>query len=109
MATQAISADFPYAPPLRGRPRLPDALYRGRHGDPVLFLHGNPTSSYLWRNIIPHVQAPARCIALDLIGWANRTSRYRLFFFDHATYVEGFIDTLAYSISPSSFTTGARP
>jgi len=37
-------------------------------GQPVLFLHGNPTSSYLWRNIIPLVAPHARCIAPDLIG-----------------------------------------
>jgi len=37
-------------------------------GDPIVFLHGNPTSSYLWRNIIPHVQSQGRCIAPDLIG-----------------------------------------
>ena len=37
-------------------------------GTPVLFLHGNPTSSYLWRNIIPLVAGKARCIAPDLIG-----------------------------------------
>ena len=37
-------------------------------GPPVLFLHGNPTSSYLWRNVIPHVAPHARCIAPDLIG-----------------------------------------
>jgi len=32
-------------------------------GDPIVFLHGNPTSSYLWRNIIPHVRELGRCIA----------------------------------------------
>ncbi len=37
-------------------------------GDPVVFLHGNPTSSYLWRNVIPHVRHLGRCIAPDLIG-----------------------------------------
>ena len=37
-------------------------------GDTILFLHGQPTSSYLWRNIIPHLQTNARCIAPDLIG-----------------------------------------
>jgi len=37
-------------------------------GGTILFLHGNPTSSYLWRNIIPHLQSNARCIAPDLIG-----------------------------------------
>ena len=38
------------------------------HDDTVVFLHGNPTSSYLWRNVIPHVEGIARCIAPDLIG-----------------------------------------
>ena len=40
-------------------------------GDPILFLHGNPTSSYLWRNIIPHVQGMGRIIAPDLIGMGD--------------------------------------
>jgi haloalkane dehalogenase len=35
---------------------------------PVVFLHGNPTSSYLWRNVIPHVAEKTRCLAPDLIG-----------------------------------------
>jgi haloalkane dehalogenase len=37
-------------------------------GDPIVFLHGNPTSSYLWRNVIPHVAGLGRCLAPDLIG-----------------------------------------
>ena len=37
-------------------------------GDPIVFLRGNPTSSYLWRNVIPHLQSHGRCIASDLIG-----------------------------------------
>ena len=37
-------------------------------GDPILFIHGNPTSSYLWRNVIPHVSPVGRTIAVDLIG-----------------------------------------
>jgi haloalkane dehalogenase len=64
-------------------------------GDPVLFLHGNPTSSYLWRNIIPHVATESRAIALDLIGMGKSAKpdiEYR--FFDHAKYVEGFIAKL---------------
>jgi haloalkane dehalogenase len=40
-------------------------------GDPIVFLHGNPTSSYLWRNVIPHVQHLGRCIAPDLIGMGD--------------------------------------
>ena len=37
-------------------------------GDPIVLLHGNPTSSYLWRNVIPHLEGLGRCIAPDLIG-----------------------------------------
>ena len=37
-------------------------------GRPIVFQHGNPTSSYLWRNIMPHLADQGRCIALDLIG-----------------------------------------
>ena len=40
-------------------------------GDPIVFLHGNPTSSYLWRNIMPHLTDKARCIAPDLIGMGD--------------------------------------
>lgn len=40
-------------------------------GDPIVFQHGNPTSSYLWRNIMPHLQDQGRCIALDLIGMGD--------------------------------------
>ncbi|MFL5850762.1 MAG: haloalkane dehalogenase [Solirubrobacteraceae bacterium] len=64
-------------------------------GSPVLFLHGNPTSSYLWRNVIPHVSGGARCIAPDLIGMGKSDKPdidYR--FGDHARYLEGFIEAL---------------
>jgi len=40
-------------------------------GDPIVFLHGNPTSSYLWRNILPYLQREGRCIAPDLIGMGD--------------------------------------
>ena len=43
----------------------------GSSGPTVLFLHGNPTSSYIWRNIIPHVAPFGRCIAPDLIGFGQ--------------------------------------
>jgi len=64
-------------------------------GDPILFLHGNPTSSYLWRNVIPHLKQHGRAIALDLIGMGKSEKPdldYR--FVDHAKYVEGFINAL---------------
>ena len=41
------------------------------HGDPIIFQHGNPTSSYLWRNIMPHLAKQGRCIAMDLIGMGD--------------------------------------
>ena len=41
------------------------------HGDPIVFLHGNPTSSYLWRSVIPELAAHGRCIAPDLIGMGD--------------------------------------
>ena len=53
-------------------------------GDPILFLHGNPTSAYLWRNILPHLSPRGRCIAPDLIGMGKSDKpdiKYR--FFDH--------------------------
>jgi len=64
-------------------------------GPVVLFQHGNPTSSYLWRNVIPHVAPHARCIAADLIGMGQSDKpdiAYRVE--DHARYFEGFIDAL---------------
>ena len=64
-------------------------------GDPVLFLHGNPTSSYLWRNIIPYIQPHARCIAPDLIGMGKSDKPdIDYSFLDHAKYIEGFIEAL---------------
>ena len=65
-------------------------------GDPVVFLHGNPTSSYLWRNIIPHVSPLARCVAPDLIGMGasgpSSTGNYR--FVDHAKHLDAFFDAM---------------
>ena len=68
-------------------------------GDPVLFLHGNPTSSFLWRNVVGEVaRAGWRCIALDLIGMGGSGKPdldYRLV--DHLSFVEAFIETMELS------------
>ena len=40
-------------------------------GDPIVFLHGNPTSSYLWRNVMPHLEGQGRLVAPDLIGMGD--------------------------------------
>lgn len=68
-------------------------------GRPVVFLHGNPTSSYLWRNVIGPVSTIARCIAPDLVGMgdsgpsdAPESTRYR--FVDHRRYLDAFLAEL---------------
>ncbi|WP_439371646.1 haloalkane dehalogenase [Bradyrhizobium sp. DASA03120] len=68
----------------------------GAKNAPVaLFLHGNPTSSHIWRNILPLVSPVARCIAPDLIGFGQSGKpdiAYR--FFDHVRYLDALIDGL---------------
>ena len=68
-------------------------------GDPIIFQHGNPTSSYLWRNIMPQLQSLGRCIAMDLIGMGdsekledkgNMTYSYDT----HKKYFDGFLDAI---------------
>ena len=95
MTSKEISAEFPF-----------ESKYVEIHGskmhyvdegsgDPILFLHGNPTSSYLWRNIIPYGIPHGRCIAPDLIGMGKSDKpnlKYR--FLDHYNYIEGFIEKL---------------
>jgi haloalkane dehalogenase len=68
-------------------------------GDPIVFLHGNPTSSYLWRNIIPHLEGRGRCIAPDLIGMGDSQKlpesgpeSYR--FVEHREYLDALLDQL---------------
>lgn len=61
-------------------------------GDPIVFLHGNPTSSYLWRNIIPFLAGQGRCLAPDLIGMGQSdkspSGGYR--FVDHVQYLDAW-------------------
>ncbi|HCP00250.1 MAG: haloalkane dehalogenase [Alphaproteobacteria bacterium] len=68
-------------------------------GDPIVFLHGNPTSSYLWRNIMPYVESFGRCIAPDLIGMGDSDKlrdsgpdRYR--FVEHRDYLHALLAQL---------------
>ncbi|HEU4379504.1 MAG TPA: haloalkane dehalogenase [Hyphomicrobiaceae bacterium] len=62
--------------------------------DPIaLFLHGNPTSSFIWRNIIPHVASVARCLAPDLIGFGNSSKPpIGYLFADHVRYLDAFLE-----------------
>lgn len=64
-------------------------------GDPILFLHGMPTSSYLWRNIIPGCSKNGRCIALDFIGMGKSSKPHISYTIDdHIKYLSGFIKEL---------------
>ncbi len=65
-------------------------------GDPVVFLHGNPTSSYLWRNIIPHVSPRNRCLAPDLIGMgeSGKAPGGSYTYADHARYLDAWFEAM---------------
>jgi len=71
-------------------------------GDPIVFLHGNPTSSYLWRNVMPHLRAHGRCVALDLIGMGDSdklddSGPDRYSFIEHRRYLDAALDALGIS------------
>tara|TARA_R110002110_G_scaffold18688_5_gene78312 strand:- start:1119 stop:2003 length:885 start_codon:yes stop_codon:yes gene_type:complete len=68
-------------------------------GDPILFLHGNPTSSYLWRNIMPHLKDRGRCIAPDLIGMGDSdklepSGPQRYTFREHRRFLDAFLEAV---------------
>jgi haloalkane dehalogenase len=68
-------------------------------GDPIVFLHGNPTSSYLWRNVIPHLEGLGRCIAPDLIGMGDsaklpNSGPGSYTFVEHRRYLDALFDAL---------------
>ena len=65
-------------------------------GDPIVFLHGNPTSSYLWRNVMPHLLGRGRLIAPDLIGMGDsdkldNSGPGSYGFFEHRHYLDSFL------------------
>ena len=75
------------------------AYHESGEGRAVVFLPGNPTSSYLWRNVIPHISGQARCIAPDLIGHGDSAKlddtgpgSYR--FVEHRRYLDALLDRL---------------
>jgi len=64
-------------------------------GDPVVFLHGNPTSSYLWRNILPAIEKTNRVITPDLIGMGDSDKPDIGYTYpDHAAHLHGLLDAL---------------
>ena len=71
-------------------------------GDPIVFLHGNPTSSYLWRNVMPHLEGAGRLIAPDLIGMGDsaklsNSGPRRYTFVEHRRYLDQLLDQLGVS------------
>ena len=94
-----ISAEFPF------EKRRVDVLGKSMAyveagtGDPIVFLHGNPTSSYLWRNVLPHLVGLGRCVAPDLIGMGdsdklNRSGPGSYSFVEHRRHLDALFDAL---------------
>ena len=94
-----ISAAFPYQKKRRRVLGSEMAYVEVGEGDPIVLLHGNPTSSYLWRNVLPHLQQRGRCIAPDLIGMGDSDklansgpTSYR--FVEHRRYLDALLEAL---------------
>jgi len=94
-----ISAAFPYQKQRRRVLGGEMAYVEVGQGDPIVLLHGNPTSSYLWRNVLPHLQPLGRCIAPDLIGMGDSDKlsdsgpgSYR--FVEHRRHLDALLDAL---------------
>jgi haloalkane dehalogenase len=94
-----ISAAFPYQKKRRRILGREMAYVEVGQGDPIVLLHGNPTSSYLWRNVLPHLEALGRCIAPDLIGMGDSDKlsdsgpgSYR--FVEHRRYLDALLEAL---------------
>ena len=94
-----ISAAFPYQKHRRRILGSEMAYVELGDGDPIVLLHGNPTSSYLWRNVLPYLQPLGRCIAPDLIGMGDSDKlahsgpgSYR--FVEHRRYLDALLEAL---------------
>ncbi|HEY4385781.1 MAG TPA: haloalkane dehalogenase [Ktedonobacteraceae bacterium] len=94
-----MSATFPYQKKRQPVLGLEMAYVEEGQGDPIVFLHGNPTSSYVWRNIIPYVQGLGRIIAPDLIGMGDSqklpySGPGSYTFVEHRRYVDALLEQL---------------
>ena len=94
-----IQAAFPYEKKTASIDGLNMAYVDEGEGDPVVFLHGNPTSSYLWRNVMPHLADQARIVAPDLIGMGDSdklpdAGPDSYTFVEHRRYLDGLLDQL---------------
>jgi alpha/beta hydrolase family protein len=94
-----ISAAFPYQKQRRRVLGSEMAYVEVGKGNPIVLLHGNPTSSYLWRNVLPLLRSRGRCIAPDLIGMGDSDKlpdsgpgSYR--FVEHRRYLDALLEAL---------------
>ena len=99
LETNGISAAFAYQKQRRRVLGREMAYVEVGQGDPIVLLHGNPTSSYLWRNVLPHLRSLGRCMAPDLIGMGDSDKlpnsgpgSYR--FVEHRRYLDALLDAL---------------
>jgi haloalkane dehalogenase len=97
--SKTISADFPYEKERTRIHGLNMAYVDVGQSDPIVLLHGNPASSYLWRNVLPHLEPLGRCIAPDLIGMGDSgklpnsgPGSYR--FVEHRHYLDALLEDL---------------
>ncbi len=91
-----VSADFPYQKRTVTVLGQTMAYVDEGQGDPIVLLHGNPTSSYLWRNVLPHLKDLGRCVVPDLIGMGDsaplpNSGPDRYGFVEHYEYVKAFL------------------
>ena len=94
-----ISSDFKYSKSFLNINGKNLAYVDSGEGDPIVFLHGNPTSSYLWRNIMPHLEGMGRLVAPDLIGMGDsdkldNSGPGRYTFIEHAEYLYALLEEL---------------
>lgn len=95
MTNKKISADFPFQSKFLEVKASKIHYIEEGQGDPIIFLHGNPTSNYLWRNIIPYLSGLGQCIAPDLIGMGKSDKPDISYGFkDSYEYLEAFIEKM---------------
>lgn len=94
MADTTISADDPFERRFVDTLDSKMAFVDEGEGDAIVFLHGNPTSSYLWRNVIPHLAGLGRCLAPDLIGMGNSgpAEGGSYTYADHSRYLDAWFE-----------------
>src|ERR1700745_886696 len=109
-----ISAAFPYQKQRRRVLGREMAYVEVGEGDPIVLLHGNPTSSYLWRNVLPHLQPLGRCIAPDLLGMGDSDklpdsgpASYR--FVEHRRYLDALLEALDVAASSAKCKAPSMP